>query len=178
VGRSSKLLLSLISAVIFLGFSISVIIDINRPVVNEKSSEISFIENFSFKNNIDNKSYYSIYAKRAELFFYKNRVDFDNCTFYYRDSSKEIKGAGEKCVFEKDKNVIVENNIKGFYNSIEFRGGDKSIFLYDLVKNEGYMTGGVFAKDNGNSIRADKLRFRKDDVFVEFLEHVEVIYEK
>lgn len=176
MGRNSKRILYLIILVGCAAFILFVIKDINQPKVYEKVNERSFIEGFSFKSNLDSDSFYRINAKKAVLIFEEESINFDNCTFYYKDPSKEVKGSSKKCRFEKDRSVILEEGIQGFYNTVELKGGEKSRFHYDLVKYEGEMIGGVFAKDGLNSIKSEKMKFSKGDAFVEFLGRVEVMY--
>ncbi|ADR19341.1 hypothetical protein [Calditerrivibrio nitroreducens] len=178
MGRNSKYLFYiavLLLVAIFVGF---VVYDINRPEVTRKSSETSYIEGFYLKSNLDNGSFYKINASKAYLFFENETVTFDNCSFYYEDQVKIVKGNGERCLFKKDKYVTIEKGLEGFYNSIEFKGGKDSHFFYDLGKYEGLVDGGVFARDGDNSIRSEKMRFNKNDIFVEFSGKVEVVYAK
>lgn len=178
MGRNSKYLFYiavLLMVAIFVGF---VVYDINRPEVPRKSSETSYIEGFHLKSNIDNGSFYKIEASKAYLFFENETVTFDNCSFYYKDQIKMVKGVGDSCLFKKDKHISIERNIEGLYNSIEFKGGKESHFFYDLGNYEGFVDGGIFAMDGGNSIKSERMRFNKNDIFVEFLGKVEVVYAK
>ncbi len=176
MGRNSKRILYIILLIACAAFAMFVIKDLSHPRVYEKVKERSYIEGFSFKSNIDNLSFYKIYAKRAELMFEDESINFDNCTFYYKDPAKEVKGSSKICRFVKDRSVSMEEEIQGFYNTVELKGGEKSRFYYDLIKYEGEMVGGVIAKDGTNSIKSEKMRFNRNDMFVEFLGKVEVVY--
>lgn len=180
MGRNSKFLFYIISLLIVLGVALVIAFDLNETKDNDSkdNTDVSFIEDFELKKNGDNGSTYSLYAKRAELFFDNRSFTFDNCTFIYRDRSKIINVLSSGCAYEIDSKVIIEGSIKANYNKLLLMGRNKSKLVYDIPGDFGEMSGGVVAQEGNNSIVADRMFFKKNEEFISFLGNVEVVYDR
>jgi hypothetical protein len=136
------------------------------------------IDNFELsKRTKDKKGYYLIQSKVAKFSRSMNKVDMDFCTIKFVSDNNTLEFTADECLYIVEKEVKLKNNIKGYYNDIFFKTGENGIFYYDMKKEIGNVSNQVFATQNNNSIKSDKLYIDRKKELIKFIDNVEAKYE-
>lgn len=144
---------------------------------SDNGSVIS-INNIELDRNLSNGGKVKVKAKQATIDNTKENIVLKECTIEYTGKTKVeyIFASADNCIYVEDKLITLQNNLKGSAEDVEIIGTEKTVFTFYLEEGYGEVDNGFIAKNDGNTLKANRLEIYKESRLLDFFDDVEVVY--